>query len=106
MPKSARGLPNGPLARRYGAAVRDEFFASDFSGAQEKQDFLTGALTIESFAILRRKLTALFLEFDQLSELDSHILDSKTEVFWFYSGIRPWAPVAAVQRATASEAID
>lgn len=95
--KSVRWLHDGPLAKRYGPAVMRIFFNSDFKGAYEYQDFLTGALTADSFKVFKRKLSEIFRQFDELSELDSKSDQERSEVFWLYSGIRPWAPVEVIQ---------
>ena len=96
--KSTRWRADGPLVKRYGLAIREEFFATDFNGAQEHQDFLTGALSPESSLILKRKLTEVFRQFEQLSKSDARLPEDQTEIFWLYSGIRPWAPIAVIER--------
>ncbi len=95
--KSVRWRNDGPLAKQYGSAVMSIFFNSDFKGENEHQDFLTGTLNPDSFKVLKRKLSELFREFDELSELDSKSDQEQSEVFWLYSGIRPWAPVEVIQ---------
>jgi DNA-binding Xre family transcriptional regulator len=99
--KSTRWRADGALARRYGGAIRDEFFASAFRGASEHQDFLTGTLAKESYAVLQRRLVEVFRQFDQLSRADASLPEAETDVFWLYAGIRPWAPLAVVERAVA-----
>ena len=96
--KSTRWRADGPLVKRYGLAIRDEFFASAFQGELEHQYFLTGALSRESFLVLKRKLIDLFRQFDQLSRMDAKLADGESEIFWFYSGLRPWAPLAVIER--------
>lgn len=95
--KSVRWRPDGPLAALYSPSILKVFFNSNFQGDFEHQDFLTGMLTPESFKVLKNKLSDVFREFDQLSELDSRAHENQTEGFWFYSGIRPWAPLDVIR---------
>lgn len=97
--KSVRWRADGALARRYSPSIQAEFFATHFKGEQEHQDFLTGALTPESYKILKRKIVEVFRQFDELSDLDAAAAEERTEGFWFYAGIRPWDPLAVVHRA-------
>ncbi len=101
--KSTRWRADGPLVKRYGLAIRDEFFASAFQGELEHQDFLTGALSRESFLVLKRKLIDIFRQFDQLSRSDARLIDGESEIFWIYSGLRPWAPLAVIERGRSSK---
>jgi DNA-binding Xre family transcriptional regulator len=94
--KSLRWRPDGPLAALYGPSILKVFFKSTFRGEFEHQDFLTGMLSPESFKVFKKKLSEIFREFEQLSELDSRADESRTEGFWFYSGIRPWAPADVI----------
>lgn len=95
--KTVRWRDDGPLAERYGPRIMRVFFSSKFKGASEHQDFLTGVLTPESFKVLKRKLVELFRQFDELSDLDSRGNNERTEGFWFYCGIRPWAPLDVIR---------
>lgn len=96
--KSTRWAVGGPLTLRFGLAVKEQFFETSFNASDEYQDFLTGVLTAESFKILKRKMAELFKQFDQLSDLDCTANDSETQVYWFYSGIRPWAPIEVIKK--------
>lgn len=98
MSKSVRWRADGPLVKRFGLAIRDEFFHSTFERDDEHQDFLTGALSIESYNIIKRRMRELLREFESLSDLDNHGDDHQREVFWLYAGIRPWAPIEVVKR--------
>ncbi len=95
--KSVRWRPGGPLASHYGPSIKQVFFNSEFKGSSEHQDFLTGMLTPDSFKVLKRKLIDLFRQFDDLSDLDSKTDEERTQGFWFYCGIRPWAPLDVVR---------
>lgn len=96
--KSVRWAPNGPLSNKYSGAIYAEFLASRFVGEEEYQDFQLGALTKESFHIIKRKMAELFKTFEMLSELDAKSDDEKSEGFWLYSGVRPWAPLKVMKR--------
>ena len=100
--KSLRWRADGPLSQKYSGAIQAEFFASRFDAADEHQDFLTGPLSKESFCIIKRKIDAIFREFDELSDLDAHAAEANRDVFWLYCGIRPWAPVNVMKRVTSS----
>lgn len=94
--KSVRWNPTGPLAIRYGKRIQEVFFASDFQKSNEHQDFLTGGLTPDSFAVVKKKIDDVFLTFEQLTELDANTKGDDTEVFWLYTGVRPWDPLAVI----------
>jgi hypothetical protein len=96
-----RWQPTGPLATMYSSSIRDEFFSSGFHGDSEFQDFLTRRLSKSDFETFRDKLRNLFRDMNELSERTS-TSDESEDVFWFYAGIRPWAPVKAIQRAASA----
>jgi len=96
--KSTRWSRNGPLVKRYGDGIRQEFFRTDFSGPNEHQDFLTGTLSEDSFRLIKRKLNELFRQFDELSEMDAMMGEDHTQVYWLHSGIRPWGAIQIIQR--------
>jgi transcriptional regulator with XRE-family HTH domain len=105
--KSARWRADGPLVKRYGPAILEEFFATDFNAPQHHQDFLTGALTSESYVITKRRMDELFRQFDELSRLDARTERTsaeQTETYWIYCGMRPWAPLSVVERVLARDA--
>lgn len=97
--KSTRWIPDGALSRKYASAILEEFFSTRFQQKNETQDFLTGVLCESSFQIIKNKMTELFQLFDQLSTLDSK-MNAGSEVFWLYSGMRPWEPIKVIERAT------
>lgn len=96
--RSTRWRPNGPLVKKYGQAIRDEFFASTFSSTDEFQDFLTGPLSKSSFEFFKKKLVNLFREFNEISSMELKDGAQDSKVFWFYSGLRPWAPIGVIRR--------
>lgn len=98
-PKSTRWRKDGPLAKKYAPTIQAEFFTTTFQGEQEFLDFLTGPLSRESYIVFKRKLIELFRQFDQLSQSDLHLPDENVEIFWLFTGIRPWAPIAVVEKA-------
>jgi hypothetical protein len=100
---AAMTVPDGPLAAIYSPGILRVFFNSNFQGEQEHQDFLTGMLSPESFKVFKRKLSDVFREFDQLSELDSRNDQNQTEGFWLYAGIRPWAPIDVIREINKGE---
>lgn len=97
--KSTRWNPKGPLAQRYTQSIFEEFFNTNFQNKFESQDFLTGVLSEASYSIIKNKLAEVFRLFDQLSELDGKLTNEHAKVFWIYYGIRPWSPVAVIERA-------
>jgi DNA-binding Xre family transcriptional regulator len=97
--KSIRWNINGPLAQKFGIHLKEEFFNSSFTAADEHQDFLTGSLALSSYKIIKRKQVELFKLFDELSDLDSKLKDDLLKGYWIYSGIRPWAPLNVIKKS-------
>lgn len=98
---SSRWLRDGPLARKYGAAARQQFITGKFLGEQEVEGFCTGSLHPESLKQLGRRLKELFAEFERTAHFDKKLVDSELETYWLYAGIRSWDPVGVIRGARA-----
>jgi hypothetical protein len=61
----------GPVKKAYGQRVTAEFLRSRFAGPLELLRFEARDLSVESAAVLRRRLERLLAEFGQLAEVDS-----------------------------------
>jgi transcriptional regulator with XRE-family HTH domain len=96
IPKTIRWSPQGELTKRYAGAIQKEFFKSDFSGADQHQDFLTLPLSPNSAELFTRKINQIYTELASVSALDSGTHDA--EVYWVYSGIRRWEPLGVIEK--------
>ena len=96
--RTPRWTRNGPLSKRYGAALIQHFYADDFNQPHFLHEFHTGTLSEESEHIMARRVQNLVEEFFSLSELDRNLDSSKTRGYWFVTAMRPWDPLGVIQK--------
>lgn len=91
VPRDFQWRPGGPVKRAYGARVMQEFLRSRFDGAHELLRFEAREVSIESAAVLRRKLERLAAEFNELADVDSSLPAARRTATGLLVSCRPWA---------------
>ena len=81
---------DGPIRRRYQREVQQAFFESTFAKSDESFRFLTGELSESSVVVLHRKFERLERDFEELTDLDIHVPNSKKKAYGLMIGFRPW----------------
>lgn len=81
--------PAGPVKRAYGTRVMHEFLHARFDGTAEMLRFETREMSLESAALLRRRVERLVGEFNEMAELDAALGDRRTGVAMLVA-TRPW----------------
>ena len=82
---------DGPLWRRYAAAVQVDFMTpGGFRGEGAAFNFGTGELSAGSLDILNRKMARLAREFLELVELDSTLRPDQRKHSGLMMGLKPW----------------
>ncbi len=97
LPRDVRLRPDGPIRRRHGRRVVDDFLAPRFDQAGGTFAFEFRELSRASFEILRRKLERLAAEIHQLADVDAHLPPSDRETIGVALGIRPWSMASAIE---------
>ena len=91
--KVARGLrwrAGGPIRRFFDLQVREEFLRAQFDQPGDQFNFLSGMLSESSVLLLRRRLAALAVEFEQLSKADGLLPVDKRHGFSLMVASRNW----------------
>lgn len=97
LPRGTRLRPDGPIRRRHGKRVVEDFLAPEFDRAGGYFAFEFRELSRASFEILRRKLERLVTEFGELAELDAHLPPDARETIGMALGVRPWSMENAIE---------
>ena len=97
LPRGARLRPDGPLRRKHGKRLIDDFLAPRFDHAGGFFAFEFRDLSDASVDVVRRKLERLAAEFRDLAELDANLRASERTTIGLALGVRPWSLVEAVR---------
>jgi hypothetical protein len=97
LPRDVRLRPDGPIRRRHGRRVVDDFLAPQFDRAGGAFAFEFRELSRASFEILKRKLERLAAEVHQLADVDAHLPPGERETIGVALGIRPWSMESAIE---------
>jgi hypothetical protein len=97
LPRGTRLRADGPLRRKHGTRLLDDFLAPRFDQAGGYFAFEFRELSRASTDILRRKLERLAAEFHELAQLDGHLKASERQTIGIALGVRPWSLVEAVE---------
>ncbi len=97
LPRGARVRPDGPLRRKHGARLIDDFLSARFNGAGGYFAFEFRDLSRASIDVIRRKLERLAAEFHDLAELDANLRAPERTTIGIALGVRPWSLVEAVR---------
>jgi transcriptional regulator with XRE-family HTH domain len=89
-----RHRANGPLRRRLGEAMVNDFLSVKFDEHGGHFRFEVGELSTASAAMLVRKLDRLAAEFYELSALDTHLPPRQRTLYGIALGLRPWSGAA------------
>lgn len=81
---------DGPIRRQYQRQFQQAFFNDTFTAKDESFRFLTGELSEASISVLDRKFDRLERDFEELTDLDIHVPNSKKKAFGLMIGFRPW----------------
>ena len=81
---------DGPIRRQYQQQVQQAFFDTSFGARNESFRFLTGELSGASISVLERMFNRLERDFEELTELDIHVQNSKKKAYGLMIGFRPW----------------
>jgi hypothetical protein len=97
LPRDVRLRPDGPVRRRHGKRVVEDFLAPQFDAAGGMFAFEFRELSRASFEILKRKLERLAAEVHQLADVDSHLPPADRDTIGVAVGIRPWSMESAIE---------
>ncbi len=81
----------GPIQRRHGKRVLDEFIAAEFDRVGGHFRFQYRELSKTSFALLTRRLERVTAEFLEFAELDASLPARRRESVGLVVAMRPWA---------------
>lgn len=81
---------DGPIRKLYQREVQQAFFDTAFAAGDETFRFLTGELSDASVSVLGRKFERLERDFEELTDLDIHVPNSKKKAYGLMIGFRPW----------------
>ncbi|HET9668893.1 MAG TPA: helix-turn-helix transcriptional regulator [Casimicrobiaceae bacterium] len=91
VPKHVRLRFGGPIQRRHGKRVLDEFIAAEFDRVGGHFRFEYRELSKTSFALLTRRLERVTAEFLEFAELDASLPARRRESVGLVVAMRPWA---------------
>jgi DNA-binding Xre family transcriptional regulator len=97
LPRGAQLRRDGPLRRRHGARLIDDFLAPRFDSVGGWFGFEFRDLSRSSMDVIRRKLERLVAEFRDLAELDANLRAPERTTIGIALGVRPWSLVEAVR---------
>jgi transcriptional regulator with XRE-family HTH domain len=97
LPPDARLRPDGPIRRRHGRRVIEDFLAPEFALVGGYFAFEFRELSRASFDILRRKLERLAAEVHELGELDRGLAPDARDTIGIALGLRPWSMESAIE---------
>jgi transcriptional regulator with XRE-family HTH domain len=97
LPADARLRPDGPIRRRHGRRVIEDFLAPEFALVGGYFAFEFRELSRASFDILRRKLERLAAEVHELGELDRGLAPDARDTVGIALGLRPWSMESAIE---------
>ena len=97
LPPGTRLRADGPLRRRHGARLLDDFLAPQFDRVGGTFAFEFRELSRASTEIIKRRVARLAAEFHELAQLDAHLKASERETIGLAAGVRTWSFVEAVQ---------
>jgi transcriptional regulator with XRE-family HTH domain len=81
--------PRGPLRLAYEKEVRAHFLRGDFEGEHEVRRFATRRMSAGSRALVARKIQRLFVEIDDLSEIDTAEGGDEPSITGLFVAFRP-----------------
>lgn len=88
--RQVRWLPDGPLMRRYGRELREDFFSRPFNRPTDLLRFVPARLSAPSIAKLRARLRKLVDELEDLHALDAELPDLPLQEVALMVAFRPW----------------
>jgi hypothetical protein len=89
-PRPFRIRPDGPIRNVLGDAAIDDFVSADFQKYEGYVRFEYREISAASFAVLRRKMDRLAIEFNEMAELDGTLTAADRMPFGFMVCSRPW----------------
>lgn len=90
IPRDFMWRPQGPIRRRYGAQVLQEFLLDRFADARSLLRFEVRELSEASIQVIRRKLERLAHEVAELAELDNALPSARKRSVGVAVAMRPW----------------
>lgn len=97
LPRDARLRDDGPIRRKHGKRVVEDFLAPQFDRAGGSFAFEFRELSRASFEILKRKLERLAAEIHELADVDARLPPGQRETIGVALGIRPWSMESAIE---------
>lgn len=97
LPRDARLRDDGPIRRKHGKRVVEDFLAPQFDHAGGSFAFEFRELSRASFEILKRKLERLAAEIHELADVDARLPPGQRETIGVALGIRPWSMESAIE---------
>jgi len=106
VPKDFHWRAGGPVKKAYGRRVTQEFLQGRFDAPLEMLRFETRELSVESAAVLKRRLERLVAEFNDLAELDTRTSSARGVGVALLVACRPWqfSVVNALKRRATRQA--
>nr|WP_282452960.1 DUF6471 domain-containing protein [Lysobacter sp. CAU 1642] len=106
VPRDFRWRTQGPVRRRYGAAVLQEFLLDRFQGERALLRFEVRELSEASLQVVRRKMEKLAQEVSELAELDAFLPVERKHSVGVAMALRPWVFSVATALRQATEDSD
>lgn len=94
--RSVRHRADGPIRRKHGEAMVNDFLGVRFDEHGGAFRFEVGELSRASAATLQRKLDRLVVEMQELSQLDINLPASQRTLYGLAIGLRPWGGAAEI----------
>ncbi len=83
-------ITNGPIQRFFHQKMQAEFFSSKFDAEGEKLNVINGMLSVNSNAVLQKRIDRLVNEFTDLDNEDAKLSNDKRFGTTMVVAIRPW----------------
>lgn len=94
--RSVRHRADGPIRRRHGEAMVNDFLRVRFDEHGGAFRFEVGELSAASALVLRRRIDRLVAEMQELSQLDINLPPAQRKLYGLALGIRPWDGAAEI----------
>jgi transcriptional regulator with XRE-family HTH domain len=91
VPKLLQLRSGGPIHRKHGKRVVDEFIAAEFERAGGHFRFEYRELSKASYALMQRRLERVSADFLELAELDAALPSRRRDTVGLVVAMRPWA---------------
>jgi len=106
VPRDFRWRTQGPLRRRYGMDVMQEFLSDPFDGERALLRFEVRELSESSLQVIKRKMERLAQEASELAELDAYLPVERKHSAGIALALRPWVFSVAAALKQSGKVVD